>query len=173
MPSCRSLSAAHLASPVFLISLPWATRADFVPICLQVYRRGGYPLVSVEYLAKMSFHSNAFRASSFDLVVGGICDPRKGRTRQASLVRGESGAPLSFQICLPGRAEIHCRLLPCYQPESARLSLLSTVASLVGLLAYMDWYSKPNRQITSCTLCSRLPKGPLCPVYLSAISIAS
>ena len=59
IPACHIVEVypqPYLPYPVFLISLPWTTQADFVPICLQVYRQGGYPLVSCEYVAEMSFH---------------------------------------------------------------------------------------------------------------------
>ena len=40
------------------------------------------------------------------LIVSGICDPRKGRTRQASVVRGESGGTLVASD-LPARSSRH------------------------------------------------------------------
>ena len=50
--------------------------------------------------------SRKIKKSGRHLVVGGICDPRKGRTRQSSVVRGESGGTL-IASDLPARPSRH------------------------------------------------------------------
>ena len=52
------------------------------------------------------------------LIISGICDPRKGRTRQASVVRGESGGTLVASD-LPARPSRH-PLPPCCLPGSVK-----------------------------------------------------